>query len=87
MKLTNKTLDFWENMFPRLEYEAREILKKWLVGQGRSEQDYIFYSMKLEDGFPIKILANTACHCHPEYKTVLEITKQDIMDNQNEDVK
>jgi hypothetical protein len=85
MKLTNKTLDFWEDMFAILEYEAIEILKKWLVGQGSPEQDYIFYRMELKDGFPIKILANTACHCHPEYKTVLEITKQDIIDNQEED--
>jgi hypothetical protein len=82
MKLTNKTLDFWEDMFARLEYEAIDILKKWLVKQGKSEQDYIFYSMKLVDGFPIKVLANTSCHCHPEYKTIMEITKQDIMDNQ-----
>lgn len=85
MKITKKVLDFWENTTNSIEYYAREVLKKHLVDEGSNEQDWIFYTIDIDGGFPIAVQANTACHCHPEMKTVLSISKEDILNAVRED--
>lgn len=88
MKITKRVLDFWQDMYTRLKCEANNMIKKHLVAEGKSDRvapnDTKSYKVDMYNGFPINILANVACHCHPEWEVIMKITKQDMIDNQEE---
>lgn len=80
MKLTTKSLKFWDDMFPSIEHDINELIKLYLKEEGMSEHSYIFYGIKMEEGFPIKITHNASCSCHPEVKTTFTISMEEILD-------
>lgn len=84
MKITKKILDFWENTSSELEYLTKEVIKDKLRAEGKSENDSIFYNIILDGEFPIKVEANTSCHCHPEYEVIMKISKDEIIKKEND---
>ena len=80
MKLTTKSLKFWDDMFPSIEHDVRELIKLYLKEKGMSEHSYIFYGIEMEEGFPIRVTHNQSCSCHPEIRTTFLVTMEDILD-------
>ena len=74
MKITTKSLEFWNDMFPSIEHDVNVLIKLWLKENGMSEHSYIFYGIKMGDGFPIKVTHNVSCSCHPEVRTAFQIS-------------
>ncbi len=79
MKITTKSLEFWNDMFPSIEHDVNVLIKLWLKENGMSEHSYIFYGIKMGDGFPIKVTHNVSCSCHPEVRTAFQISAKELI--------
>jgi hypothetical protein len=80
MKLTTKSLEFWNDMFPSIKHDVRELIKLYLKEDGKLEHSYIFHGIEMGEGFPIKVTHNQSCHCHPEIRTTFLVSVEDILD-------
>ncbi len=79
MKLTTKSLKFWDNMFPSIEHDVNELIKLYLKENGISEHSYIFHGIKMGEGFPIRVTHNAACSCHPRVETTFLVSMEEIL--------